>query len=191
MRGTASHDVQLDDVYVSDAQVAARRPWGRLDPVLRNAGLHIAPLAASVYYGIAAGARDEAVRVVGGRQAQDPPLVQDVLVQRNVGLMDAKLRTAWWSLAGALGELGDDYDYPIDDARLNACMVAKRDVVTEAVEVVDLAMEAVGGPSYYKRSPLERAYRDVRAGLYHPLTPERTLLFGGRLALGLPADQIW
>ena len=29
--------------------------------------------------------------------------------------MDYKLRVAWWSLLGALGELGDDYSYPLDD----------------------------------------------------------------------------
>ena len=58
-------------------------------------------------------------------------------------------------------------------------------------EVVDLAMEVAGGRSYFRSSPLERAFRDVRAGKYHPMTPERTLLYAGQLALGLPADTIW
>ena len=52
-------------------------------------------------------------------------------------------------------------------------------------------MEAVGGSAFYKRSPLERAYRDVRGGKFHPLPPEKTLQFAGRLALGEPVDQIW
>jgi acyl-CoA dehydrogenase len=63
--------------------------------------------------------------------------------------------------------------------------------MTEAVEIVDQAMEAAGGSSYFKRSPLERAFRDVRGGKYHPLTPEKTLMFAGRQALGLPVDRIW
>ena len=50
-------------------------------------------------------------------------------------------------------------------------MIAKRHVVTEAQEVVDLAMQAVGGSAYFKTSPLEQAYRDVRAGLFHPHEP--------------------
>jgi acyl-CoA dehydrogenase len=29
-----------------------------------------------------------------------------------------------------------------------------------------------------------RAYRDVRAGTFHPLTPEATLAYAGKLALG-------
>jgi acyl-CoA dehydrogenase len=130
------------------------------------------------------------VRVVCGRRTPDGRTpAEDPVVQRQVGLMDVKLRTLWWSLLGALDDLGDSYQP--DDQALTTVMIAKRHVVTEAVAVVDLAMETVGGSAYFKSSPIERAYRDVRAGLFHPLNPERTLTFGGRLALGLPADTIW
>ena len=89
----------------------------------------------------------------------------------------------------ALEDLGDEY--APDDRALEAVMIAKRHVVTEAQEVVDLAMQTVGGSAYFKTSPLEQAYRDVRAGLFHPMNPERTLLYAGRLALGVPADTVW
>lgn len=190
MRATSSHDVQLDGVFVPEAGVAAHRPWGRWDPVLYNAVLHIGPTSSAVYHGVAAGARDEAVRNVLGRASGDgEPMAQDPAIERLVGLMDYKLRTSWWSLVGALDELGDDP--PLDETTNGTILVAKRHVVTEAVEIVDLAMETVGGASFYKRSPLERAYRDVRAGKYHPLTPETTLFYAGRSALGLPVDQVW
>ena len=68
---------------------------------------------------------------------------------------------------------------------------AKRCVVTEAVEIVDLALETVGGSACYKRSPLERAYRDVRGGKLHPLTAETSLQYAGRLVLVQPIDQLW
>jgi acyl-CoA dehydrogenase len=190
MRATGSHDVLLEDVVIDESQVAARRPWGRVDQALRTAGIHFAPAVASVYAGIAAGARDEAVRVVSSRRMPDGRMpTEDPTIQRQVGLMDVKLRTLWWSLLGALTELGDDYQP--DDHALETVMIAKRQMVTEAQAVVDLAMEAVGGSAYFKSSPLERAYRDVRAGLFHPLNPERTLTYVGRLALGQPADTIW
>src|SRR5215212_7965075 len=51
MRGTSSHDVQLDDVFVADAQVVARQPWGQLGMVLRNALIHAGASMGSVYYG--------------------------------------------------------------------------------------------------------------------------------------------
>lgn len=190
MRATGSHDVLLEEVKIAEAQVAGRRPWGKVDPILRAAGIHFAPPVAAVYAGIAAAARDEAVRVVNGRKSPDGrALAEDATVQRQVGLMDVKLRTLWWSLLGALEELGDGYGP--DDLAMEPVMVAKRHVVTEAQAVVDLAMEAVGGSAYFTSSPLERAYRDVRAGAFHPLNPERTLTYAGRLALGLPADMVW
>ena len=192
MRGTGSQDVQLDDVYVADGQIVARQSWGKLGPVLRSALLHAGATMASVYYGIAAGARDEAIRIVSLRQnGGGEPASDDPAITRIAGLMEYKLRTAWWALAGSLNELADDYQYAVDEATVSTGLLAKRCVVTEATEIVDLAMEAVGGSAYFKKSPLERAYRDVRGGKFHPLPPEKTLQFAGRLALGQPVDQIW
>ena len=192
MRGTASHDVQLDDVKITEAQVVAKQLYGKIGPALRVALIHGVSTMAAVYFGIAAGARDEVLRVVTRRRnGEGTPATQDPAIARLVGLMEYKLRTAWWSLIGALNELPDDYQYPADDQTVNTILLAKRCVVTEATEIVDLAMEAVGGAAFYKRSPLERAYRDVRGGPFHPLPPEKTIQFAGRLALGEPVDQIW
>jgi acyl-CoA dehydrogenase len=83
---------------------------------------------------------------------------------------------------GALDELGEDYTAAPDT--LATVMLAKRQAVTEAIEVVNLAMEVMGGRSFFKRFGMERAYRDVRAGTFHPLTPEATLSYAGKLALG-------
>jgi alkylation response protein AidB-like acyl-CoA dehydrogenase len=96
--------------------------------------------------------------------------------------MDSRLRASWWSLLGALGETGDP---PVPSHEtVSTLMLAKRECVLAAKEVVDLAMDTLGGTSYFRSSPLERAYRDVRAGTFHPFTPEVTLVHAGRLALG-------
>lgn len=189
MRGTQSHDMVLADVFVADGQISARKAWGRNDAPLRNALVHFAPVVASVYWGIAAGARDEAVRAIAGRGGPGTAPAENPIVQRQVGLMDTRLQTSWWALSGALAELGDDY--PLDERTTNAVVVAKREVVTAAKDVVDMAMEITGGGAYFRRSPIERAYRDVRAGEFHPLTPEKTLLHAGRLALGQDVGDIW
>jgi acyl-CoA dehydrogenase len=190
MRATSSHDVQLTNVFVADAQVAGKRPWGKLDPILRAAGFHFAPIVSAVYFGIATGARDEAVRAVSARKmGEGAPAGADPMLQRFVGEMDCKLHVAWWSLIGSVNELADDYK--VDDETLARLMAAKRQVLLDSEGVVDLAMSTIGGLAYYKRSPVERAYRDVRAGKFHPMTPERTLYYAGRLALGQSVDTIW
>lgn len=184
MRGTASHDLVLEDVLLPADKVVGRRPYGELrGPILATA-LHFAPVVAATYFGIAAGARDVAVE--GARAgARGPRALSDLpRVQRQVGEMDALLRGAWWALTGSLDELGTDYG--ADPAALTTVMLAKRQVVTSAIEVVDLAMEVLGGRAYFRRSPLERAYRDVRAGTFHPFTPEVTLTYAGKVALGDP-----
>jgi alkylation response protein AidB-like acyl-CoA dehydrogenase len=186
MRGTASHDVELDGVLVADAQIAGRRPWGRFDAALIGAAVHFLAPAASVYYGIATGARDEAVRLITGKKRGTDPMETLPLVHRQVGLMDFKLRTSWWALMGALDEIGDDY--AADAPTMNTLTLAKRRVIVDACDVVDIAMETAGGISFYNRTSLPRAYRDVRAAKYHPLTPEATLFYAGRLALGGPTD---
>lgn len=190
MRATASHDIQLTDVRITDAQVVARRPWGKVDRVLRVTGIHFSLPVASVYLGVAMAARDEAVRLVQSRRfPAGPQPGEDPIIQRNVGLMDARLKVAWWSLTGALDELEGEFEP--DGQTLAMAMIAKREVITAAVEVVDLAMTVAGGAGYFKRSPLERAYRDVRAGEFHPIPPEKTVMLAGQLGLGQPADTIW
>jgi alkylation response protein AidB-like acyl-CoA dehydrogenase len=186
MRGTASHDLVLEDVRVPADRIVARRPWGELGGPLCAAAVHFAPVGGATYFGIAAGARDYAVAEATGGSRGPTPSAELARVQRQVGLMDAKLRVAWWALLGAIEQVGTDYT--ADGPTAATLMIAKREAVTAAAEVVDLAMEIVGGRAYYRRCPLERALRDVRAGVFHPFTPEITLTYAGRLALGGSGD---
>jgi len=92
-----------------------------------------------------------------------------------------RLRVARWALLGAVADIGEDP--ALDEPTLATVMTAKRHAVVEARAVVDTALEVAGGAAFYRRSPLERAYRDVRGGPFHPLTPEATLELLGRRAL--------
>jgi acyl-CoA dehydrogenase len=182
MRGTGSHDVQIDGVFIPDEKVMARRPYGKIDGPLQVIFQHALLPIAGVYLGVAESARDHAVAAVSGTPRADDPSIQ-----RQVGLMDTTLRTMAWSLEGALAEVGDD-PQPSMEA-VAAAMAAKRAIAVGGVEVCDLALEVGGGAGFYRTSPLERAYRDIRAAKYHPFGPEETLVHAGRLRLGLPVDE--
>lgn len=187
MRGTGSHDVVIRDVFVPAEKVVDRRPWGQLGKGLHAAAANFAPVIAAVYWGIAAGARDHAVEQLAGKiRGSDAPAGSE-LVQRQVGLMDSRLKVGWWSLQGALADVGEPL--PPGPATLSTIMVAKRECVLAAREVVELAMDVAGGASYFRTSPLERCFRDVRAANFHPLTPEATLAYAGRFALGGDLSQ--
>ncbi len=181
MRGTGSHDIELTDVFVPDERVLARRPHGRLDgPLQVILSVAIPPISA-VYLGVAQAARDHAVAAVRGTaKAEDP------IIQRHVGLMDTRLRVAQWALDGALAVVGDDPEPSM--ANVVAVMAAKREISLAGMEVCDLALEVGGGASFYKTSPIERCYRDIRGIKYHPYPPDDALGHAGLVALDLPAD---
>jgi alkylation response protein AidB-like acyl-CoA dehydrogenase len=180
MRGTGSHSIQLDDVFVPDERVLANRPYGVIDPPLQIIFSIAWPIISAVYLGIAEAAYEEAVAAAEVRE--------DPLVERQVGLMRHRLQVASWALDGALREVGDDPTPSVE--RVAAVMAAKREIALAGIEVCDLAMEVAGGGAYRKGSVIERAYRDVRAAKLHPFSPELTLVHGGRLALGRPVDAV-
>ncbi len=181
MRGTGSNDVTLEDVFVPDAAVGADRPHGVLDPPLQVIAQIALMIITTTYLGVAEGAYEHALKAAAAK-ATDPG------IQRQVGLMTQRLRVASWAVDGAFAAIGDD---PVPSMEgVAAGMAAKREVSNAGIEVCDIAMEVAGGQAYFKGSPIERAYRDIRAIKFHPLQPEAALLHAGRVALGQPADVI-
>jgi alkylation response protein AidB-like acyl-CoA dehydrogenase len=174
MRGTASNDIVLDDVFVPDERVLANRPYGVVDPPLQVIGSIAFPIISAVYLGVAEAAFAAAVESAR-RRADDPT------VRRQVGLMRHRLQVASWSLDAVLDLVGPDPAPSMET--LTAVMMAKREVALAGVEVCDLAMEVAGGPAYFRGSVVERSYRDIRAAKFHPTTPEDTLLLAGEQAL--------
>ena len=183
MRGTGSHDVELDGVFVSEDKVLARRPYGVVDPPLQVIISNAFPVIGAVYLGVAEAARDAAVAAVAGT-----PRAQDPTIQRQVGLMDNRLRVMSWALDGAIATIGDDPQPSVEN--VVAAMAAKREISVGGIEVCDLAMEVAGGGAFFKTSPIERCYRDIRGAKFHPFTPEQTLVHAGRVVLGLPVDEM-
>ena len=177
MRGTASNDILVKDVFVPDEKVLANRPYGVVDPPLQVISQVAFPIVSGAYLGIAEAAYGAAV-------AAAAPKAESPLVQRQVGRMKHRLRVASWALDGALAALGEDDVTPSHEAYL-AVMMAKAEVAEAGIEVCDLAMDVAGGPAFFKGSVIERAYRDIRAIKFHPLTPEATLVETGRHELDL------
>ena len=176
MRGTGSHTVVLDDVFVPDAAVALTRAAGAWHPVWNTVIGAAMPLIMAVYVGIAEAAATRAVALVGERGGTTAaPLV---------GRMLNQLHTARDGLA-AMVVLSDDLRFANTDD-LGAAVLSRKTVVADAaISTVRLAMEAVGGASYSTSTGLERLYRDVHGGLYHPLPAAKQEVFTGRAALGL------
>jgi alkylation response protein AidB-like acyl-CoA dehydrogenase len=68
-------------------------------------------------------------------------------------------------------------------------VAAKYDCVEGAKKVVDLALTSSGGAGMFKGNELERLYRDVRAGGFHPANTMPTHEIVGKTTLGIGLDE--
>ena len=57
-----------------------------------------------------------------------------------------------------------------------------------SAEAVDLMYNLGGGTSVYRRSPLQRIFRDVHVATQHMMVSPSTLELTGRIFLGLETD---
>lgn len=166
MRASASHDLILENVRVPATNVGVRVPYGApmRTPQMTNVGRWFLPLGSSVYLGIAGEAREHAYRAIGGgiNSANRADPLTDMLV----GQMEAAYFTAQAVRNQTAAELATP---PADhQAGLATGILCKEIVTAKAIEVVEKAVELAGGRAYYRKSPLERLSRDVRAGRFHP-----------------------
>jgi alkylation response protein AidB-like acyl-CoA dehydrogenase len=183
MRATQSNDFTLEDVFVPDEAVFHSYPEGHFDAVLLKTVWGWAmPTFGAVYLGIGAGALAFAREQVRGRGREDDPQIQHQFAQMEVLLESARAVLYRHAEEMASGSLSTDL--PVQDGLARA-VLAKYVTTNNAVAIVDRALHVVGGAGYYRRFPLERMYRDVRAG---PIMPYNNLeahdLFG-KTSVGL------
>jgi alkylation response protein AidB-like acyl-CoA dehydrogenase len=172
MRGSASGRLALDGVRVPADTLVVRRHVDEPDPRGSAPGAWFGIAIAATYLGVGEGARDGVARWALDRRPGDgSSSVADVpSVQLRLGRSDADLRAARivvldvarrWDEASASG----------DTAGLAAATgdvpLAKLVATRAAVAATDEALRIAGGPGFLA-GPLERAFRDARAGLINP-----------------------
>lgn len=174
MRASQSNTTVLDGAVVPAERIFRKLPVGpNADPLIFAVFACFETLLAAVYTGLGERALDLAVEAVkrrtsfknGGRSyAQDPDIrwkVADAAMA-----MDA-LYPQLSSVAAdvdALAEHGAQWFPKLVGVKVSATETART--------VVDLAVRVSGGSSYFRGSELERLYRDVLAGMFHPSDDE-------------------
>lgn len=177
MRGTGSHTVHFDRVFVPESAVALRRARDQWPAALSVVMTVALPLIMSVYLGVAERAAETAVEHASGRagEADTQVLVgemQNALLAADLAVSDMVRRAA-------------DYDFEATVENANRALQCKTLATSNVIRTVDKAVELTGGAGFYRRFGLERLLRDIRAAHYHPLPEKRQLRFTGRVALGL------
>jgi alkylation response protein AidB-like acyl-CoA dehydrogenase len=183
MRATRSDDFELENVFVPDETVFHSYPVGHFDAtMLKTVWGWAMPTFGAVYLGIGAGALEFAREQVQARGRDGDPHVQNLFAEMEVLLETARAvlyRHAQEMDSGALYT-----ELPVQDGMARA-VLTKYVTTNNAVAIVDRALHVVGGAGYYRRFPLERMYRDVRAGPIMPYSNLEAHDIFGRTSLGI------
>ena len=195
LRGTGSHDLEADGVFV---------PLRHTCSLIADAPRHAGPLYRFPIFGllalgvaaVAAGAAREAIdTLIDLASKKKPawskrPLSHRELTQVRVDEAEGLARSARaflieaaeevTEIAGARGVLADR-----DRALLR---LAATQATRSAACAVDLVYEAGGGTSIYASSPLQRAFRDVHVAPQHVMVAAPTLASVGKVLLGVGGD---
>ena len=178
MRGTGSHDVVLDGVFVADAAVAGKRPQGKWHRLFHIISMLAFPLVYSAYVGVAEAARERALELAGPRR-NDPD------VQLLAGEMENALAAARLALADMIANAADGQP---GAATTNRTFIGRTLAGEGAIRTVEKAMALASGAAMYRSHGIERLYRDVQGARYHPLQEKPQLRLTGRQAFGLDID---
>ncbi|XID90911.1 acyl-CoA dehydrogenase family protein [Paenibacillaceae bacterium WGS1546] len=174
MRGTASHDLVMDNAELPASAKAyvrsgAGKPHG--NPYLLN--------IPAVYLGIAGAARNEAVAFAARYQPNslDKPIAHVPHIREKIGRMELELSAARRFLYGVAAQWDRDKESaPERLPGLRAELAAvKTFAIQTAISVVDTAMRVFGAHGLASSSPMQRHYRDVRFGPSNPPMDDSTL----------------
>lgn len=175
MRSTGSHDMLFERAYVAPEGLLSLTGGGGEAPssppsqkVPTQSPYFSLPVAAA-YLGVAAEAHQAAVRFAAKRV---PPALGYALtkvgsIRDKLAENERELRAARIMLYTTAQRVEADPTLQDDELKLDI-YVAKHTITNNAISVVDRAMRIVGGFALASGGVLERAYRNVRAGLLHP-----------------------
>lgn len=170
MAATGSHDLVLEDVHVDPDELVEY-----LTPGNKPAAgwlLHIP----ACYLGIARAAQAYAVEFA---TSYSPSSIKGTIsdipaVKQKIGEMELRILESE-SFLYTIAKKWDESDEETRQLMKPELGAVKLSVVNKALEIVDLAMRIVGARSLSKQNPLQRYYRDVRAGLHNPPMDDMTI----------------
>ncbi|MGO1770768.1 MAG: acyl-CoA dehydrogenase family protein [Microbacterium sp.] len=173
MRGTQSRTTELHAAVAPAERVARIVPAGPSpDPIVFGIFAAFEILLAAVYTGVARRAIDLAVDAAQRRTSKRTglPYSQDPDIRWRI----ARMGLAYDALVPQLDAIAGDVDHGVDHgARWFTLLSGLKHRATDAAKrIVDDAVLAAGGASYFTRNELSRLYRDVLAGAFHPSDPE-------------------
>ena len=165
MRATRSDDTILDGAFIPDRFVARVVPAGAagIDPFVLGIFAWALLGFGNIYYALAQRALDLTIESVKTKRsiALSRTMVYHAEVQHRV----AEMALAMEPIGPHLDRIAEDWSAGVNHGPAWPAKIfaAKYHAVESAWRVVDTALEVIGGFGIFKRSALERVFRDARA----------------------------
>lgn len=191
MRPSQSYDTVLASAFVPDDRIGAVVPAGSSEDLfLLGMDIWALPLMANVYLGIAERALELAVRSATTKHSVAIPrgaYAHNPMVQHQIAEMYLELDAA----RATVDRLVSDWESGVDHGDLWGAQIVscKWRAVEAAKRVVDIALDVTGGGGMVRGSELERLYRDVRCGGFHPANDAMTHEIVAKTVLGIDPDE--
>jgi alkylation response protein AidB-like acyl-CoA dehydrogenase len=189
MRATRSDDTLLHDVFIPDRYVGRILPPGTLDPFLASLFAWGLGGFANIYYGAALRARD--LTVTGVRKKTSLAMTRSMAYHPEIQHQAAEMTLILESVEAQIDALTRDWTNGVDHGEWWGVKIvaAKYSAVEGAKRVIDLAMDMSGGAGMYRTNELERLYRDIRCGGFHPANSALVHELVGKATLGIDLGE--
>ena len=189
MRATRSDDTILDGAFVPDSHIARVLPAGTADLFVLSIFAWAMPTFASIYLGLAERARDIAFE--GAKKRTSLALTRSMAYNPEVQHAAAEIALALEAAGAQTERVAQEWSDGADHGGQwpLKLVAAKHNAVEAAKKVVDLAMSISGGTGMFKSNELERLYRDVRCGGFHPANSILAHEIVGKIALGIDLGE--
>ena len=179
LRASDSHDVIFENVVVPHDHLVERGDAKAVP------NIWFPMVMSAVYLGSAIAARDAVIRFALERvpTALGKPITTLPKIQRQIGEIDLAIQAARSLFFAVAGEWQGDEDELQRQAYLPRIALAKSVVTAAANRATEIALRVAGGTSITRALPLERYFRDVRAGSMQPPSGDTALEMIGRAAI--------
>jgi alkylation response protein AidB-like acyl-CoA dehydrogenase len=194
LRGTGSHDVVVDELFIPAAHVFSLLDGPVLDrplyrfPIFGYFALSIGAAA----LGNARGTIGEFAALAGDKvgQGSTRTLAQRPATQAAVATAESSLRAArawFYETIDAAWEAAQGEE-PVPLALRVDLRLAATHAVRTSADVVGSLYDLAGGPAIYDDSPLQRRFRDAHTATAHFQVNAASREVPGRVLLGQPAE---
>jgi alkylation response protein AidB-like acyl-CoA dehydrogenase len=189
MRGSGSEDTLMDGAFCPDGLVGRVLPAGAVDYYILSLFAWALLGLGNVYFGCALRAKDLAV--AGAHRKTSLGLGRPMAYHPELQHSAAEMVMEIDSVLPQLDRVAQDWASGVDHGGEwpSKIVAAKFHAVESAKRVCDIAMDMSGGSGMYRANELERLYRDVRGGGFHPANSALTHEIVGKTALGIGLDE--